>query len=81
MGGTAEGKTDSSHGKTHADQPDPAVKVATTYSSPGVSSSAIPAGTTNQDLSSPTTKPERPLHLKAGDFLILEEIREFGQVR
>ena len=81
MGGKAEGKTDSSHGKTDADQSDPAANVATPYSSPVVSDSAISAGTTNQNLSSPKTKPERPLHLKAGDFLILEEIREFGQVR
>lgn len=35
----------------------------------------IPAGTTNKDIKSAAMGPERPLKLKAGDVLILEEIR------
>ena len=73
--GKAAGKTDSSYGKADADQPTPAGKVAPSYSKPGISDSAILAGTTNQNLSSTATTAERPLNLIAGDFLILEEIR------
>lgn len=74
-GGNIEGLPGGLSDKADTDQPKPVKKTNVADPSSEISGSTISMATANQDQHSSVALSERPLELKKGDVLILEEIR------